>query len=89
LRLGMDVGPAVAGVIGRRTFSYDLWGDTVNVASRLDSHGVAGYIHVSDAVANRLRAKYVLDERGLVELKGVGQRRTWWLLQRAPQARPS
>lgn len=72
LRIGIHTGPVVAGVIGIRKFAYDLWGDTVNVASRLESNGVPGRIQVSDEVARRLRGAFVLERRGAIMLKGKG-----------------
>jgi adenylate cyclase len=79
-RLGMHTGPVVAGVIGTAKFSYDLWGDTVNIAARMESHGVPGHIQVTDAVAHRLReGGYRLRERGVVDLKGKGSVRAWFL----------
>ncbi len=72
LRIGIHSGPVVAGVIGSRKFAYDLWGDTVNVASRLESNGVPGRIQVSDALYNRLRQEFIFESRGSVELKGKG-----------------
>ncbi|MDP8905310.1 MAG: adenylate/guanylate cyclase domain-containing protein [Chloroflexota bacterium] len=83
LRLGMHSGAAVAGVIGRRKFAYDLWGDAVNVASRMESHGVAGRIQVSQAVVAQLGGKYRVEERGTIDVKGVGEMRTFFLLGRA------
>jgi adenylate cyclase len=85
LRIGLHSGPAVAGVIGRRKFAYDLWGDAVNVASRMESHGVAGRIQVSQAVVDALRptGRYLFEERGTIELKGLGEMRTFFLLGRA------
>ena len=79
MRIGIHTGPAVAGVIGRNKFIYDLWGDTVNTASRMESHGVPGEIHVTDATRQALGDGWVLDERGVTEIKGKGPMRTWWL----------
>jgi guanylate cyclase len=83
MRIGIHTGEVVAGVIGKKKFSYDLWGDTVNTASRMESHGAPGEIHVSDAVRAALGDAFVLDERGLVEVKGKGPMRTWWLRRRS------
>jgi guanylate cyclase len=80
MRIGMHSGEVVAGVIGRRKFTYDLWGDTVNTASRMESHGAAGKIHVSDAAAARLRDGFALEERGAVTVKGKGEMQTFWLV---------
>ena len=80
LRIGIDIGPVVAGVIGVRKFSYDLWGDTVNTASRMESHGVPGAIHVTDRARARLAEWFTFEERGLVEIKGKGLMRTYLLL---------
>jgi adenylate cyclase len=81
LRVGIHSGPAVAGVIGRRKFAYDLWGDAVNVASRMESHGVAGRIQVSAAVREALAddPRYRLEERGSIEIKGIGEMTTYFL----------
>lgn len=79
LRIGLASGPVVAGVIGRHKFTYDLWGDTVNTASRMESHGVPGRIQVTAATFEHLRAAYELEERGEIEVKGAGPRRTWFL----------
>jgi class 3 adenylate cyclase len=87
VRIGIDTGPVVAGVIGRRKFSYDLWGDTVNTASRMESHGVAGCIQVTDRAYRRLRDRYRFERRGLVEVKGKGELVTWFLVGRAGQPR--
>jgi class 3 adenylate cyclase len=85
VRIGIDTGPVVAGVIGRRTFSYDLWGDTVNTASRMESHGVAGCIQVTERTYRRLREGYRLAPRGPIQVKGKGQMTTWFLLDRDGQ----
>jgi class 3 adenylate cyclase len=82
VRIGIDTGPVVAGVIGRRKFSYDLWGDTVNTASRMESHGVAGCIQVTDRTYRRLRDRYRFQRRGPVQVKGKGELVTWFLLGR-------
>jgi adenylate cyclase len=79
LRIGIDTGPAVAGVIGVRRFIYDLWGDTVNTASRMESHGLPGTIQVSERTYRRLRDRYAFEERGMVSVKGKGEMRTWLL----------
>lgn len=82
VRIGIDVGSLVAGVIGTRKFAYDLWGDTVNVASRLEAAAPAGQIQVSAAVAARLADRFELAPRGVVELKGKGPTPTFLLLGR-------
>ncbi|MEI9893081.1 MAG: adenylate/guanylate cyclase domain-containing protein [Chthoniobacter sp.] len=73
MRIGINTGPVVAGVIGIKKFIYDLWGDTVNLASRMESHGVSGNIQVTAAVHERVRGKYMFVDRGLIEIKGRGQ----------------
>jgi adenylate cyclase len=82
VRIGIDTGPVVAGVIGRDRFIYDLWGDTVNTASRMESHGVPGCIQVTERVYQRLRGSYRLQRRGPVQVKGKGEMITWFLLER-------
>jgi class 3 adenylate cyclase len=72
LRVGIDTGPVVAGVIGRAKFSYDLWGDTVNTASRMESHALPGMIQVTERTYEHLRARFELRERGSVDVKGKG-----------------
>jgi class 3 adenylate cyclase len=82
IRVGIASGPVVAGVIGNRKFSYDVWGDTVNVASRMESHGVVGGIQVTRAVMEALRDRYELEERGSVDVKGKGPTTTYLLCAR-------
>jgi class 3 adenylate cyclase len=80
VRIGMDTGPVVAGVIGRSKFTYDLWGDTVNTASRMESHGVAGCIQVTARTYQRLRDRYRFERRGPIQVKGKGEMVTYFLL---------
>jgi class 3 adenylate cyclase len=82
VRIGIDTGPVVAGVIGRDKFIYDLWGDTVNTASRMESHGVAGCIQVTARTRQRLRDGYRFQRRGPIQVKGKGEMVTWFLLGR-------
>ena len=82
VRLGLHSGPVIAGIIGTRKFAYDLWGDTVNVASRLESHGVAGRIHVTEATWLALRDRFTFEPRGEVEIKSIGRVKTWFLTGR-------
>jgi adenylate cyclase len=84
LRIGIDTGPVVAGVIGEKKFSYDLWGDPVTMASRMESHGVAGEILVTEAVWQRLHDRYALAPRGPIQIKGRGETMTFLLVGPAP-----
>jgi adenylate cyclase len=79
IRIGISTGAAVAGVIGKSKFLYDLWGDVVNTASRMESHGIAGRIHLSEATRQALIQPFVLEERGVIEVKGKGEMSTWFL----------
>ncbi len=82
VRIGLHSGPLVAGVIGAKKFSYDLWGDTVNIASRMEAFGVAGSIQTSAAIFQRLQGRYTFEERGEVAVKGLGQMKAYLLLGR-------
>ncbi|HEY4299391.1 MAG TPA: adenylate/guanylate cyclase domain-containing protein [Candidatus Didemnitutus sp.] len=79
LRIGLHTGSVIAGVIGIRKFIYDVWGDTVNTASRLESHGMPGRVQVSDTVYERLKDRFDFTSRGVIELRGRGPMNTYFL----------
>ncbi|MBE9117950.1 PAS domain-containing protein [Lusitaniella coriacea LEGE 07157] len=79
IRIGINTGSVVAGVIGMRKFIYDLWGDTVNVASRMESQGEAGRIQITQETYERLNDSYSFEKRGLISVKGRGEMTTYWL----------
>lgn len=90
LRMGLAAGPVVAGVVGAKKFFYDIWGDAVNVAARMETTDVEGRIQVPDNVYERLHQSFVLEERGLVDIKGKGCMHTWYLVgHRAGAVTPS
>lgn len=82
IRIGVSSGPVIAGVIGHRKFSYDVWGDTVNMASRMETHGIAGRIQVTHDVYKRLRDRYDFEERTTIDVKGKGPVSTYILIGR-------
>lgn len=79
IRIGFHTGPVVAGVIGKRKFSYDIWGEAVNLASRLESHGEQMKIHVSREVYEKLKDHFIFEARGTIPVKGVGELETYFL----------
>jgi len=81
IRIGIDTGPAVAGVIGKRKFIYDIWGDTVNTASRMESHGVPGEIQLTERAALALERGFKIVPRGVVDVKGKGPMQTYFLVE--------
>jgi adenylate cyclase len=79
VRIGISTGAVVAGVIGRRKFVYDLWGDVVSTASRMESYGVSGRIQITDSTRRRLAEPFLLEERGDIYIEGKGEMHTWFL----------
>jgi adenylate cyclase len=80
LRVGINSGPVVAGVIGRKRFLYDLWGDAVNTASRMESHGTSGRIQITRATKELLEGEFVCEPRGAIQVKGKGEMEAWYLV---------
>jgi len=82
-RIGIHCGAVVAGVIGTKKFIYDVWGDTVNMASRMESLGVPGRVQVTESLAERLGGSFEFEARGLIDVKGKGPTRTYFLVGRS------
>jgi class 3 adenylate cyclase len=80
MRIGVHTGSVIAGVIGAVRFSYDIWGDTVNTASRMESHGQAGRIQISQQTKERIEDAFVVEPRGMIDVKGKCEMETWWLI---------
>jgi adenylate cyclase len=89
LRTGINSGPVVAGVIGRKRFLYDLWGDAVNIASRMESHGTSGRIQITRATKELLGDEFVCERRGTIPVKGKGEIEAWYLVGRDRVAAPA
>ena len=86
VRIGINTGAVVAGVIGTsRNFIYDMWGDAVNVASLMESHGVAGRVHMTESTRGRLSEPFLLEKRGTIDLQGKGPMETWFLTGRSAE----
>lgn len=82
VRIGIHTGSVIAGVIGAVRFSYDIWGDTVNTASRMESHGQAGRIQISQQTKERISDSFNVEPRGVIDVKGKGEMETWWLVDK-------
>lgn len=89
IRIGINSGPVVAGVIGIKKFIYDLWGDSVNVASRMESHGAAGAIHISESTYRLIQHQFHCEPRGTIAVKGKGEMTTYWLRSAQPLMSPA
>jgi len=86
MRIGIDSGPVVAGIIGKKKFIYDLWGTTVNTASRMESHGEPGRIQVTESVYETIKDKFMFEAARTIEVKGRGQLETRFLTGYQPSS---
>jgi adenylate cyclase len=89
VRIGIHTGPAVAGVLGKRKLFYDVWGDTVNTAARMEAYGLPDRIQVTEAVYKQLHEEYAFEQRELIDVKGKGPMQVYFLLGPSPRTRPS
>jgi class 3 adenylate cyclase len=80
-RIGINAGPVIAGVVGHKKFQYDVWGDTVNIASRMETQGEPGKIQVTQAFYELIKDSFVCEPKGQVEIKGKGMMETWFLVR--------
>lgn len=88
-RIGLNSGPLIAGVIGRRKFIYDLWGDAVNTASRMESHGTGGAIQITEATYELIKDDFVCEAQGTLNIKGKGEMKVWYVLSKKASAPPT
>jgi adenylate cyclase len=79
VRIGLATGPVVAGVVGTKKFFYDVWGDAVNTAARMEQTGEPGKIQASPEMREQLKERFQFEDRGIIEVRGKGQMRTWFL----------
>ena len=86
IRIGINSGDLIAGVIGKNKFSYDLWGENVNLASRMESHGLCNMIQVSEKTYQLVKEEFIFQPRASLTVKGMGQYQTYWLKQKVPHA---
>ena len=86
IRIGINSGPVVAGVVGTKKFLYDIWGDAVNTAARMESQGIEGCIQLTEATYHHLRSKYQFEDRGVVDIKGKGEMYVYLLKGRKGKA---
>jgi guanylate cyclase len=87
-RFGINSGPVIGGVIGKRKFVYDVWGDVVNVGSRMESHGTGGTIQITRATYELIKDDFICEPRGIVDIKGKGEMEVWLVLAAKGSAAP-